>query len=347
MPASTALRTAACLAVAAFCATFTVPTTLSGAAPADGRLDPQAARGVDETRVLAISIDGFNPRALRTLGRERTPNLHRLLRQGAGTRNARTQVEQTVTLPNHTSMVTGRRIDADHNGHGVTWNEEIAGTTVQEAAGEEVTSVFEAVHDAGGGTALFATKEKFALFDRSWPDDIGKVRIDVNHDGAIVRAARRDLVNRTRSFTFLHLGLPDAVGHASGWMSNAYLDAIERVDGLVGKLLRTIDDNASLSSAVVVLTADHGGVPGTTSHGDPTRLANYRVPFVIWGAGVDRGDLYEMNPTYADPGRRRVRFSGEQPVRNGDLANLSLDLLGLPALDDSLWDKDQSLTWQN
>ncbi len=324
----------------------TPATTSAGAsAPATGT---EVAAEVAEPKVLAISLDGFNPTALRKLGRELTPNLHRLFREGAGTRNARTQVEQTVTLPNHTSMVTGRRIAAGAGGHGVTWNEEIPDTTVQEAAGEDVASVFTGVHDAGGTTGLFSTKEKFRLFTRSWPDAVDRTTVKVEQDGAVVRAARRDLAGTQRTFTFLHLGLADETGHDQGWMSAAYLKAIERLDHLVGTLMTTIESTPGLESTVLVLTADHGGVPGTRSHSNEKRLANYRVPFVIWGAGVDHGDLYAMNPgTRADPGDTRVRFDGTQPVRNGEVANLALDLLGLPAVTDSRWNADQSLTWQD
>lgn len=333
------------IALTAALATGSVVDAVS--ADSTDRVPAATARGpeVDTTQVVAISVDGLNPAAIRELGRERTPALHRLLRRGAGTLNARTQVEQTVTLPNHTSMVTGRRIDADLDGHGVTWNEDLPGTTVHQAAGEVVGSVFTAVHNAGGRTALFSTKAKFSLFDRSWPESVDRSVIKEGRDAAVVRAARRDLVARHRSFRFLHLGLADVTGHAHGWMSDRYLDAVARLDRLVGSVLRTIGENESLESAVVVLTADHGGVPGTKSHTDPDKRANYRVPFVIWGAGVDHGDLYEMNPAYADPGKAQVGFKGAQPVRNGDVANLATDLLGIPAVSESLWNSDQSLTW--
>lgn len=85
------------------------------------------------SRVVAISVDGLNPNAIRTLGASGAPNFHRLIREGAVTLNARTAREQTRTLPNHTSMLTGRRIDARSGGHGITMNSD-TGTTVHRAA---------------------------------------------------------------------------------------------------------------------------------------------------------------------------------------------------------------------
>ena len=66
----------------------------------------------------------------------------------------------------------------------------------------------------------------------------------------------------------------------------------------------------------VILTADHGG--RGESHYDATSIHDYRVPFVVWGTGVDPGtDLYDLNPDYADPGRDRTSYDGVQPIRNG------------------------------
>ena len=67
-----------------------------------------------------------------------------------------------------------RRIDARRGGHGVTYNTDIGRRrTVHSSAGEYVSSVFDVVHDHGGRTALFATKTKFALYQRTWNSDGG------------------------------------------------------------------------------------------------------------------------------------------------------------------------------
>lgn len=309
------------------------------------RIAPAAA--ITDTRVVAISLDGLNPRAITRLGRSRLPHLHRMLAEGASTLNARAQVEMTVTLPNHTSMVTGRRIDATRGGHGVTWNTDRPRMTVHEAAGHDVSSVFRSVHLAGGRTSLFSTKAKFSLFTRSWPRSVDRTVIREQDDATLTTLFRRDLLANRRSFAFLHLGLADQVGHAKGWMSTAYLNAVVRLDQLVGQVLATIRGSTTLRrTTFVVLTADHGGTPGTTSHEVATRFDNYRVPFVVWGRGVDHGNLYRMNPThFRDPGTTRPLFTGVQPIRNGDLANLATRVLGLGPVPGSLWNRAQRLTW--
>ena len=61
---------------------------------------------------------------------------------------------------------------------------------------------------------------------------------------------RRDLLAHNRGFTFLHLSAPDEAGHARGWNSPAYLDAVRATDRRLGQIVRTING--------------HGEAPTTT-----------------------------------------------------------------------------------
>ncbi len=298
---------------------------------------PSSSRRV-APRVLAISIDGLNPEALARLGPAGTPALHRMLAEGADTLDARTAVEQTVTLPNHTGMVTGRRIEAAQGGHGVTWNEDLTDRSIG-----QVPSVFTVVHAAGRGTAVFAGKSKFSLFDRSWPDAVDRSVIHADPQ-ALTSAAIDDLATADRAFTFLHLAGPDLAGHASGFMSPAYLEAVRGADVLVGQVLAAVEaDPALRRSLTVVLTSDHGG--DAAGHGDPADPDSYTVPFVVWGPGISDGDLYALNPEdYRAPGDGRPSYAGVQPVRNADVANLATALLGLGPVPGSELGSGQDLT---
>ena len=331
-------------------ATPSVAATEPGPAPTESAAVPSPGPTPDkppkarQRDVLAISVDGLNTRALDGLGPDSA--LGRLFGEGAATLNARTEVEQTVTLPNHSGMLTGRRIDADAGGHGVTWNDEYAGLTVPGPDGDGVASVFDVVHGAGGATALFAGKDKFAIYERSWPEAIDEFEVETDAD-ALVDETVSDLTTERRRLTFLHLALPDVAGHASGWMSSAYLAAVAETDLLLGEMLDTVDATPRLSKRlVVVLTADHGGVPGEKDHDDASDVENYRIPFVVWGRGIGPADLYELNPDYAEPGTGQPAYGGPQPVRNADLANLVTELLGLGPVPGSELDADQDLDWR-
>jgi hypothetical protein len=304
--------------------------------------------------VVAISVDGLKPAALRRLGPDAASAFHRMLRHGARTLNARTLREKTQTLPDHTSMLTGRTATGNR-GHGVIVNHDPGGT-VHQAAGHHISSMFTVVHDRGGSTALYASKSKFALFDRSWnARSGGRDRVGTNNGrdkiDRYVYASEEQLVDRLLhrlrqrpdSMSFLHLALPDKVGHRAGFGSRRYLRAVQRADALLGRILRTIAHRPTLQRhATVILTADHGGTG--TGHRDPTRRANFTIPFLVWGAGVaDGANLYRLNPGLRPPGASRTGYQGAQPIRNGDVANLATSLLSLPAVRGSTFNHSQGL----
>jgi hypothetical protein len=289
----------------------------------------------DDPKVVVISVDGLGSL---WVSQATTPTLAGLLMQGAGTLNARTEVEKTVTLPNHTGMVTGVRVNAGEGGHGVTWNHT---STRSVAPGTE--SVFSTIDEAGGSSAVFVGKEKFEMWSRAWPGMIDELEIEADQT-TLVTDAIAELSRDDHELVFLHLAGPDSAGHHEGWGSRPYLDAVATADADIDRVVSSIVDDPELSEEVVVIvTADHGGVPRTTAHTDRTRPENYTIPFLIWGPGITPGDLYALSPDYRDPGDGRPRYDGPQPVRNGDVANLVTDLLGLDPVPGSQFDAEHDL----
>ena len=295
--------------------------------------------------VLAISLDGLRPDAITKPGEEGTPNLHRLMAQGAYTLNARTAFESTRTLPNHTGMLTGRGV-ASKIGHSVTFNND-DGETLTDTHGAYVPGMFDVAHDHGRQTAFFAEKDKFHYLMRSWdaehgrrdvigPDN-GRDKTDIDRVGPaeqLVPAVEAALLDGRTDLIFLHLKAPDEAGHADEWMSSEYFEAVTADDAHVGEILAVVDAHPALAKRLtILLTSDHGGEEDETTHYDIDDPQNYQIPFMVWGRGVPRGaDLYELNPQRRDPGAARPEYTGPQPVRNMDIANASLRLLGLPPI---------------
>lgn len=311
--------------------------------------------GLGIEHVIHISVDGLHPSAITTLDSVNLPGFYRIRVEGAYTDNARTDGKYAYTLPNHSSQLTGRPVDGA-NGHAWIFPEDLSefGVDLHENKGGYVTGVFDIVHDFGLSTALYTGKSKFVLFDDSWDgnsaaidavepdsgrDKIDKYVLDLN-TASLVDRFLADLAVNKYNYAFLHLKDPDTAGHEFTWSldpGSAYLQAVERVDDMLVKILDFIDTNTDFNdSTVLILTADHGGEFGTQIHflsRSDGLLDSGVVPFYIYGKLVMPAvDLYTWNPnTTVDPGSSHPYNNDEfQPIRNGDAANLVLELLGLP-----------------
>ena len=320
--------------------------------------------------VVHISIDGLRPDAITAQTAAALPNFYRLRSQGAFTDNARTDVDYTSTLQNHTGMLTGRPV-LGPAGHNYVQNDVPPdGQTIHTVKGSYVTSVFDVVHDHGLSTGLYATKEKFKLYDTSYgpdasplmggaPDttgvDNGRDKIDdydFYPDSATVVGdwTRVMTSGAAYRYSFLHLHDPDAAGHEFTWdvehPDSAYMASVRDVDTRLGEILNTIDHTPALAGhTALILSADHGGTQGTLDHSDAAEAQDYTIPFYVWGAGVEAGDLYAINAaTRLDPGTGRPTLDDAfQPIRNGDSGNLALSLLGLGPVPGSTFNVAQDL----
>jgi predicted AlkP superfamily pyrophosphatase or phosphodiesterase len=329
---------------------------------------PDGWRANGTRSVILISVDGLRPDAITKHGPKDTPNFFRLRTEGAFTDNARTAVDFTNTLPNHTCMITGRLVSGDA-GHNWELNKDPPiGMTLHRNKRAYLAGVFDVAHDHGLTTAFFASKKKFLLYDWSYderfgaPDvtgeDNGRDKIDVfeikTRSESVVDKLERTMKRSVFDFLMLHLRDPDTAGHAFEWTTrkpSIYMISVRRVDEMLGDVFETIEQNPGWRDRTyIVLTADHGGLTSAREHDVREERENFTVPFYVWGPGVKQGgDLYEMNAeTRRDPGIENPVFSddGGQPIRNADAGNLVLDLLGLPPIPGSTVNAKQDLKWQ-
>lgn len=296
--------------------------------------------------VLVISIDGLRSDAIQALGDDKLPNLTRL-RGGAWTLNARTDPTFTVTLPNHTGMITGRSVEGPQ-GHRWTLNDlPKDDRDLESVFGGELQTAFHVASENQVGTAVFATKDKFKIWSTTWgvgPDSPIQTQVIEHQETKSVvdqliahlqqRKAERDLV-------FVHLHDCDTTGHAKGWnltKDSAYLATLQDVDATLGRILTTIDSTPELAaSTAILITADHGGgVPYKNHHGQGLQWINYVIPFFAWSSNgsIPTGEFYQLNAgVRLDPSLGMPKIEAwPPPVRNLDAGNLALALLGLPAI---------------
>lgn len=312
--------------------------------------------------VIHISVDGLRPDAIPALGPSNLPNFYRLRTQGAYTDNARSDYDFTVTLPNHTTQLTGRGV-TDQPGHNWTGNgDPELGQTLASNKGSYIAGVFDVAHDNGLSTGEYASKSKFSLFNTSWnavngdPDitgpDNGRNKIDLyvndSDTSKLVNTLITNMSNQSLGYVFLHLTDPDTAGHGYGWNitpGSEYSQAIKAIDNRLGAIFSLIDGDPQLTGrTAIILTADHGG--SDFSHGDPLLPENYTVPFYVWGPGVMPGaGLYALNAaSRLNPGTDRPNYSAPlQPIRNGEGANVALKLLRLGPIPGSTINQAQDL----
>ncbi|NYD40973.1 alkaline phosphatase family protein [Nocardioides panaciterrulae] len=309
--------------------------------------------------VVVLDVEGLRSRGLaQEMAAGRLPALAQMMSEGASTLDARSEVESTTRLPNVIGMLTGRPVDVAAGGHGYAAAED-SGSTVRAAhGGRYVSSVFDLVHNLGRSTALFGSRDELDVVARSWdgtnggtdpylPDD-GRDKIDTYSNGkddvAVVRDLTAQLTTDPAAFSFAHLSGPARKGVRKGWMRPGWFASLPRTDKMIGKVLTAVRTDPDLAeNTVVILTSDYGGRGHDGS--DATRRANYTVPLVVWGTGIAQGaDLYALNPAYAATHRLQAYDEATQPLRNGDVANLALDLLGLPPVTGSRFDLGQELT---
>ena len=313
--------------------------------------------------VVVISVDGLAPRFVdELLLMGDLPTFRSLQIAGAWTHNARADYTHTVTLPNHTSMLTGRPVSAvegmpetTHHGYGLNsfpTPEQTLHNTGNPAL-DYVVSAFDVAHDLGLKTCLYAGKTKFILYEQSYNDangapdvigeDNGRDKIDISqitdyYSPPLIDALLEQLKSQPCHLTFLHIVDTDSRGHALVWGGEGWLQALRQVDAWVGAVHDVLmTDERLRGRSALILTADHGGV--NQGHSDATNPLNYTIPFYVVAPGLSGNrDLHSLvRHTRQNPGATRPSYTAPHPpIRNGDAFNLALALLRLPPVPGSL-----------
>ena len=252
--------------------------------------------------------------------------------EGASTLNARTEREQTNTLPNHTGMVTGRRIAAAKGGHGVTWNDERLRPAHRPGGGRPPRrlGVQRRRLPRAGHRALREQAEVLPLRavlgrgDRQVRPPRGQRR------GSCAGCARTSPTRPGPSASCTCRG-PTWSGHERASCPPPTSTPSRPPTPCSGRIVAKVESQGELADhTVLIVTADHGGKG--RSHRDPTKLVDYRMPFIVWGAGR-RGRRRPLRPQprlrgprpgadvvrrrrAAGP-QRRGRQPGDRPARAG------------------------------
>lgn len=273
---------------------------------------PMVARAAPRAEhVFIISFDQGNPDLIM---RTEMPTFHAMVETGAHAEKAYTIVP-SLTLPSHTSMLTGVGIQA----HQIQWND-----YRPEKGPVTVPTIFSLADERGLATAMYVGKEKFKqlvlpgspdLFVRPRPEDNAL---------AVARVFAEQFEESRPNLCFIHFRDPDTLGHAHGAESPEKIRALKDSDAALRIIREAVDKAGLLEESVFILTADHGShdtknargeTVGTHGSADPEDVL---IPWVVWGKGVKPG------------------FRITSPVLQYDTAATALWLLDVP-LPESFW----------
>lgn len=251
---------------------FLVVALLALLPPADAQSGP-AGR---VQHVLVISLDGARPDGLRAAG------IGPVLEEASYTMTAQTTVPPT-TAPSHMSMVSG----VGPERHGVRDNNWRSGRPFPTAP-----TIFSVAKRAGLRTALFTQKPYVPVIaDPQYMDKVELVRwLPATLTSDLVAAVSGYLRSANPQVMLAHISEPDAVGHAEGWMSFGYLQALRRSVAGIGSLRQALRDAGIEAQTLVIVLADHGGIDRDHVAIVPEVMT---IPWIALGSGVKKGSVIE------------------------------------------------------
>ncbi|OEJ32121.1 alkaline phosphatase family protein [Streptomyces subrutilus] len=283
---STALPGRRVIAVTASAAALIAASAL--ATPA-GAADAAAA---NTDKVLVIGIDGA---VLDRVKAANAPHLKGLMAQGLTARSTlyANPMAATSSGPGWSTIATGVWPDK----HGVKDNS-FSGknyaahpdflTRIENAKPELNTYAaadWEPVTSTDAGGPIFSAKVDKRLSLKGDRDGYG------SEDPKIAAAAAAELQGHNPDAAFVYLGEIDIAGHSYGAASQQYLDAIGRVDKLIGQVLTAVQNRPAYAQEnwKILVTTDHGH---TNSGGHGGSTIQERGTFVIAkGAGIAAGSV--------------------------------------------------------
>ena len=312
-----------------------------------------ASRPVGVDHVVIVAVPGLTSTVVRKMGTELS-ELDRMVQGGASTRNARTATESTSPDANLASLLTGRRVYPKAGGHGVGSKSTLP-KTVHESAGQYVSSVFDLAHNMSRRTSFVSSRPQSKLVRESWNKrsggkdpygiDDGTAKFDqvktLRDDAAAVSWWKDKMSTSPASLSVVELSGAVVAGAKDGYTSDAYQKAVKKVSRRVAAIRRGIERQAEMKGTTLLVVTGTSGAQKTKGS-SRTWVESYRVPMFVTGPGVPAAaDLYGLNPSLAYPGKDQVGYSGTQPLRVGDLANLVTRTLGLPPIPGSTQDPEQ------
>ncbi|MDR1630205.1 MAG: alkaline phosphatase family protein [Oscillospiraceae bacterium] len=236
-------------------------------------------------KVILILVDGMRPDALTLCG---SKAVKKILKESTADLKAAT-VMPSVTLPCHMSLF----FSVPPTRHGILTNLYVPQV-------RPIEGLCDVLSARGKKCAFFYDWGQ--LRDLCKPSSLHHSHFtkgDDYYDSCNINTAR--LIDYVKSdspdFVFFYIGLTDAVGHASGWMTKDYLCAVNFAWNNIERVLEELPEDYT-----VVITSDHGGHDRTHGYDVPEDMeipVIFRGPVFAAGREIGGVSILDIAPTVA------------------------------------------------
>lgn len=278
------------------------------------------AQAAGTARAKHVFIFSFDQMAPFNVFDADMPTLKKMAEEGAHTWKAYTIVP-SLTLPSHTSMLTGVGIQK----HQIDWND-----MDPEKGFVQVPTIFSLAKAQGLTTAMIVSKSKFKTL--ALPGSVDAFILPETPNAENLGKAFEEMFAKSKpNLCFIHFGDPDGMGHRWGVRSPEKMRALAESDETLKNIVKAVEKAGLANSSVFILTADHGGHDRSAEEnekraaaGQPIQLGTHgsaktedvEIPWIVWGEGV------------------KPHYTITAPVVTYDTAATALWLLGVPIPED-------------
>ena len=248
----------------------------------------------DETpRAKHVIFLGFDAMSAIGIQRAETPNFNYMIENGAISLKTRC-VRETSSSQNWMCMVSGAPIEMT----GITDNGWEKDNAMISPAVKNKVGIFPTVFDAIREQRPDARMEAYIewgnetrMYDMSVFDKAVYTHGDEHYTGEeVMDAAFASYLENEPDFMFVSVDVTDHKGHECGHESQGFFDCIHHMDEKVGAFVKELEARGMMKDAVIIITADHGGI--NFGHGGDT-MAELQIPEIVYGKGVTKGKVME------------------------------------------------------
>lgn len=237
-------------------------------------------------RVVIIGVDGGGV----FFKDVETPNIDKIFENGAIT------YEGVTATPSISGQCWGSLL------HGVV--PELHGINNGSAASfpsdSPFPSIFNVLHKADPDAEMASIVHWAPVNNVIVENDIGVYKVSTGDDEKVTEEVLNYLDEHDPRLLFMHFDDCDGAGHASGYGSPEYYEAMKRVDGYIGQVYDKLVEKDLLDDTLIILVPDHGGTytydeegNSTGSHGgdSPEEMT---IMVAVAGKTVEKGTIGDV-----------------------------------------------------